>query len=168
VYTLAFSNSKRNAKSTGLASVRPSVCLSRGAYTQSDPTGGSIHTYIQIYIAPKSWERIWGAGTGWLDGKGRLEIWSMWLALRTGILVRVPVQTSHKMIVAVLYVWLGFEHACVKLLFFTFMTIMIESHTIRFSHLDRQPLQWWKSQFRCALVLLQIHRHNTRLKATTF
>ena len=24
-------------------------------------------------LVPKSWERIWGAGTGWLDGKGRLE-----------------------------------------------------------------------------------------------
>ena len=32
----------------------------------------NIHTYKFIQ-RQKSWERIWGAGKGWLDGKGRLE-----------------------------------------------------------------------------------------------
>ena len=43
-------------------------------WTQANQLSNTyIYTYIQIYIAPKSWERIWGAGTGWLDDKGRLE-----------------------------------------------------------------------------------------------
>ena len=40
-----------------------------------------IHTYIhtnkQIYIAPKLWKRIRGAGAGWLDSESRLE--EVWL-----------------------------------------------------------------------------------------
>ena len=40
-----------------------------------------IHTYIQIYIAPKSWQRIRGAGTGWLDSESRLEEVWLWLTL---------------------------------------------------------------------------------------
>ena len=36
--------------------------------------------YLRIYyIAPKSWKRIWGAGAGWLDGKGRLEEMEFWV-----------------------------------------------------------------------------------------
>jgi len=34
---------------------------------------GDIHTY-KFVQRQKSWERIWGAGTGWLGGKGRLEV----------------------------------------------------------------------------------------------
>ena len=38
----------------------------------------NVHTYIYIQthkfiLHQKWWQRIWGAGTGWLDGKGRLK-----------------------------------------------------------------------------------------------
>ena len=36
-----------------------------------------IYAYKQIYIAPKSWKRFRGAGTGCLDSKNRLE--EVWL-----------------------------------------------------------------------------------------
>jgi len=36
-----------------------------------------IHTYKQIYIVPKLWKRIRGAGAGWLDSESRLE--EVWL-----------------------------------------------------------------------------------------
>ena len=33
----------------------------------------NVQIHKRIFRAPKSRTRIWGAGTGWLDGKGRLE-----------------------------------------------------------------------------------------------
>ena len=38
-----------------------------------------MHTYKQMYTAPKSWKRIRGAGAGWLDSESRLE--EVWLKL---------------------------------------------------------------------------------------
>ena len=41
-------------------------------------------TCIQIYIAPKSWEQIWGAGIGWLDVKADWKRWKFRWRLKVG------------------------------------------------------------------------------------
>jgi len=46
----------------------PSTLRTRHA-PQANNLSRAQHTYKQIYTAPKSWKRIRGAGSGWLDSK---------------------------------------------------------------------------------------------------
>ena len=57
----------------------PAVAVAEGPrdaklHPSYHPRNTYIHNYIQIYFAPKIVKtNVWVAGTGWLDGKGRLE-----------------------------------------------------------------------------------------------